>query len=386
MDVAKLRAEIPLLANMTYMNTGWSGPSPKRVADVLKERIDLEFLGGPTSPPVLESGRETRAEAQQAAARLLNAATEEVLVTRNTTEGLNIVLSGLDWQAGDEIITCNLEHNSVLAPSFMIAERYGVKVQMVMLDALDSKETILEKFQDAVTPRTRLIFISHIQYSTGMRMPAVELCQLAHDNGALIMLDGAQTGGHIKLDMAADGYDFYSIPGQKWMLGFEGVGALYIRNELLPQIHPAHTGGRAMVAPATPDHMEPNPGVMEKFLGGSSSVPLQAAFVEAAKFIEGIGVENIEERNLQLATRLMHQLREAHGVTVLSPEDPELSSGLVSFTVADWDPEAAVDQLWSRHRIVARQVPHPAVIRASLHFFNTEDEIDQLAEAVRSLG
>ena len=115
-------------------------------------------------------------------------------------------------------------------------------------------------------------------------------------------------------------------------------------------------------------------------------MPLQAAFVEAAKFIEGIGVENIEERNLQLATRLMHQLREAHGVTVLSPEDPELSSGLVSFTVADWDPEAAVDQLWSRHRIVARQVPHPAVIRASLHFFNTEDEIDQLAEAVRSLG
>ena len=385
MDIAKLRAQIPALANMTYMNTGWSGPSPRQVVDALKDRIDLEMREPPASPAALESGREIRGQAQQAAARLFNAAAEEVLLTRNTTEGLNIVLSGLNWQPGDEIVTCSLEHPSVLGPAWMIAERYGARVQVVMLDPHDSKETILEKFQGAMTPRTRLLFISHIQYSTGMRMPAAELADMAHDHGAQILLDGAQTGGHINLDMPANGFDFYAIPGQKWMLGYEGVGALYIRQELIPQVHPAHTGGRAFVSPVNPDHREPNPAVMEKFLGGSSSVPLQAMFLEAARFIEAIGVENIEARNRQLASRLMAQLRESPDVSVLSPDDPSMSSGLVSFSVTGWEPEALSEHLWTNHRVVVRHIQYPPAVRASLHFFNTEDEVDEVAEAVRSL-
>ncbi len=385
MDVAKLRAEIPVLDRLVYMNTGWSGPPPRQVAEALKDRVDLELQEGTASVPVQQRGREIQAEARQAAARLFNAATEEVLVTRNTTEGLNIVLSGLNWQPGDEIVTCSLEHGSVLAPCWMIGQRYGVKVQVVMLDPHDSKETILEKFQAAITPNTRLIFISHVEYSTGMLMPAAELCRMAHDHGALILLDGAQSGGHIKLDMPADGFDFYAIPGQKWMLGYAGVGALYIRQELIPQVHPAHTGGRALVPPVTPDHFETNPDIVEKFTGGSSSVPLRAAFLEAARFIEAIGVENIEERNGQLAARLKGQWGDAPAVTVLSPDDPELSSGLVSFSVAGWQPEAVVEHLWNNHNIVVRRVQYPAGVRASLHFFNTEEEIDQLAQAVRSL-
>ncbi len=386
MDVAKLRAEIPVLGNMTYMNTGWSGPPPRQVAQALKDRVDLEMEEGPTSPSVQESGREIQGQARHAAARLLGASVEEVLVTRNTTEGLNIVLSGLDWKPGDEIITCNLEHGSVMVPTLMLGERWGVKTQVAMLDPHDSKETVLQKFEDAFTPNTRMVFVSHVEYSTGMRMPAEELCRMAHDHGALIMLDGAQTGGHIKLDSAAQSLDFYSIPGQKWVLGYEGVGALYIRHDLIPQVHPAHTGGRALVPPVTLDHVEPNPAVMDKFVGGSSSVPLQAAFLEAARFIESIGVENIEVRDLELAEGLKAQLRRLPGVTVLSPEDPGLSAGLVSFSVAGWEPRAVVERLWSNHRIVVRQVQYPAAVRASLHFFNTEDEVDQLAEAVKALA
>jgi L-cysteine/cystine lyase len=386
MDVQKLRNEIPVLANLTYMNTGWSGPPPRRAAEAMKARTDLELERGPTTADVYESGRIVQADAREAAARLLNAPLESVLVTRNTTEGLNIVMSGLDWREGDEIITCNLEHGSVLVPTLMLGERCGVKAEVAMLDPHDSKETVLQKFEDAFTPNTRMVFVSHVEYSTGMRMPVEELCRMAHDHGAMIMLDGAQTGGHIKLDTTAQSFDFYSIPGQKWVLGYEGVGALYIRHDLIPQVHPAHTGGRALVPPVTPDHIEPNPTVMEKFVGGSSSVPLQAAFLEAARFIESIGVENIEVRDLELAEGLKAKLRRLSGVTVLSPEDPGLSAGLVSFAVEGWEPRAVVEHLWSNHRIVVRQVQYPAAVRASLHFFNTEDEVEQLAEAVKALA
>ncbi len=386
MDIAQLRSQIPAVGQQIWMNTGWSGPSPQSVIDALKGRIDMEAMEPPASMRVIETAREIREQALQAVGRLMNVSEEELVMTRNTTEGLNMVMSGLDWQPGDEIVTCSLEHPSVLAPAWMIGLRYGVGVRIVALDPHDPTDVILEKFQAAMTPKTRLIFVSHIQYSTGMRMPAPELAQMAHENGAEILLDGAQTAGHIALDMVADDYDYYAIPGQKWMLGFEGVGALYIRRELLPSVHPAHTGGRHMESPVTANHIVPNHNTMDKFLGGSGSIPLQAAFLEATRFIEPIGVGNIEARNLQLASRLKAQLRESPHVTVLSPEDGPLASGLVSFAVEGWQPDALDDHLWEHNRIVVRHIEHPEGVRASLHFFNTEEEVDQLAAAVRNLA
>ena len=394
MDVQKLRDEIPVLRNLTYMNTGWSGPPPRAAVEAMQARVLLEAEQGPTTPGVYESGREIQEEARRAAARLLGADVDETLVTRNTTEGLNIVLSGLDWKEGDEIVTCNLEHGSVLAPSWHIARRYGVNVRVLDVDPHDSRDAIVGKFEAAMTgPSTnksrRLIFVSHIEYSTGLRMPAAELCQMAHAHGAQIMLDGAQTGGHIALDVHRDGFDYYSIPGQKWVLGYEGVGALYIRRELIERVHPAHTGGRGVTQegePGEPDSYRLNPSIMEKFLGGSGSVPLQAAFVEAARFIESVGVAEIEARNVSLAARFKAQLAEVSAVNVLSPmEDDAASSGLVSFAVAGHSADSVVARLWQDHRIVVRQVHYPESIRASLHFFNTEEEVDTLARAVAEL-
>ena len=389
MDIQKLRAEIPVLQNLTYMNTGWSGPPPRAAAEAMQARIALEMEQGPTTPGVYESGREIQDEARRAAARLLGADVDETMVTRNTTEGLNIVLSGLNWKEGDEIVTNNLEHGSVLSPSWHIAHRYGGKVQVVNLDPHDSYDAILSKFEAALSPRTRLIFVSHIEYSTGLRMPAVELCRLAHANGAEIMLDGAQTGGHIALDVHRDGFDYYSIPGQKWVLGYEGVGALFIRRELIEQVHPAHTGGRGVIPdgePGEPGSYRLNTTSMDKFLGGSGSVPLQAAFVEAAKFIENVGIAEIETRNVSLAARFKAQLAEISAVNVLSPMNDAASAGLVSFALSGQSADSVVSRIWQDHRIVIRQVHYPESIRASLHFFNTEEEVDRLAAAVAELA
>mgnify|MGYP006396789887 FL=1 len=163
MDIDKIRSQIPVLAHTAYMNTGWSGPAPQRVAQAMKDRIDLELEKGSTTSGVYETGKEIQEQAQAAAARIFNATVDEVMVTRNTTEGLNIVLSGLDWAQGDEIIICDMEHGSVIAPAQLIGQRYGVVVKVVDLEVHDSSETIVTKIEAAYTPKTRMVFISHIQ-------------------------------------------------------------------------------------------------------------------------------------------------------------------------------------------------------------------------------
>ena len=385
-DVVNFRRRIPACQRMTYLNTGMSGPSPVPVVEAVKERLDHEMEEGPGSPGVNDSGRALRDTARRGVASFLNASTEEICLTKNTTDGLNMVLNGLTWQTGDEIVTCDLEHSSVLVPSYFKALQSGVVVNVLSIAPDEPMENILSKIEAALTPRTRLVFLSHIEYSSGLRMPVTEIRRLTKDRGVLLLLDGAQTAGHIRLDMKELDSDFYSIPGQKWLLGSEGVGALYIRQDRIEEVEPVHLGGRAVLPHIDPRELEPNSASMDKFLLSSTSTALQAGLIEAVRFIEEAGISEIEERDLDLAGALKDSLRETPGVTVLSPFDRRTASGIVTFAIDGVGPEQVVSQLWERHRIVVRKLSFPASVRASLHFFNTEDEVAELAEAVRKLA
>ena len=386
MDVARLREQIPVCQRMVYMNTGWSGPSPRPVVEAIKGWLDYEMEQGPTSPAVYESGREIQAKAKEAVAQLLNATFDEICLTENTTQGLNIVVNGLQWRSGDEIISFDLEHSSVLIPSYFQQRRHGVVVKLLSIATDESWEVILGKIEQALTPHTRLLFLSHIQYSCGLRMPVKEIRNLIGDRGILLLLDGAQTAGHIPLDMKDLDCDFYSIPGHKWLLGSEGTGALYIRKEMIPQVEPVHVAWRAAMPHNDPYNFEPVASSTDKFLITSTSFALRAGMLEAMRFIREIGVKEIEARNLKLAALLKRSLGEVPGVKVLSSMDEGASSGLVSFTIDGVDPTVAVSQLWEKHKVVARSVAFPSCIRVSLHFFNTEEEVDTVVEAVRRLG
>ena len=385
MDVMRIREQIPVCQNMTYVNTGWSGPSPLKVVDAIKDRLDYEMNQGPTSPEVYQSGREIQDNLQQAVAEMVNARPEEICLTRNTTEGLNIVINGLPWQQGDEIITCDLEHSSVLIPAYFQRHRHGAVVKVVSLAPDENQESILEKMEAAMTERTKLVFLSHVQYSSGLRMPVKEIRSLTKAKGILMLLDGAQGAGQIALDMAAMDCDFYSMPGQKWLLGPEGVGALYVRSDLIPQVEPTFVAGRAVVSAQDPYEFEPNPNSIDKFLLSSVSAPLQAGLLESIRFVQEFGVQEIERRNVDLAGSLKDALKSIPGVNVISPTERESSTGLVSFAIDGLDPEVAVIRLWEDHRIVARQVQFPLGVRVSIHFFNTESEVEQVAQAVRGM-
>ena len=385
MDVLKIREQIPVCQNMTYVNTGWSGPSPVSVVNAIKDRLDLEMNQGPTTSDVYQAGRDIQAKIKTAMAELINASVDEICVTRNTTEGLNIVMNGLTWEEGDEIITCDLEHSSVLIPSYYQQHRHGAVVKVLQFNPNENRESILEKISDAITDRTKMVFLSHVEYSTGLRMPVKEIRQVTKSRGILMLLDGAQSAGHIALDMKDLDCDFYSIPGQKWLLGPEGVGALYIRQNLISQVQPTFVAGRSSLSPGNPYGFEPNVESMDKFLLTSTSVALQAGALEAIRFVNDYGVAAIEERDLDLSTIMKQALVDVPGINLLSPMDRQDSTGLVSLTVDGMTPEEAVNRLWQEHRIVCRQVSFPPGLRISLHFFNTEEEVEQVVEALKGL-
>ena len=202
----------------------------------------------------------------------------------------------------------------------------------------------------------------------------------------MLLLDGAQTAGHISLDMKEMDCDFYSIPGQKWLLGSEGVGALYIRQDMISQVQPVHVSGRSVQPHDGHEDMKPEIDSIDKFKGSSTSAALQAGMLEGIKFVQAAGMEEIEARDVELASLLKQSLGETPGVRVLSPLDRRGSSGLVSFAIDGIEPVDAVTRLWEQHHIVCRQVGFPTGIRVALHFFNTEEEVGQVVEAVRGMA
>ncbi len=385
MDIARLREQIPTCQRMTYVNTGWSGPTPTPVVEAIRERLEYESYNGPTSQPVLESSHEIKDRAKQSIARLLNATAEEIGLTQNTTEGLNIVLNGFPWEEGDEIITFDIEHSSVMIPCLYLQRRKGVKVRVVSLSHDDSWDDIVSNVEKKLTSRTRMLVFSHIQYSNGLRMPVPELRRLTEGRGIYMLLDGAQTPGHIELDLPSLGVEFYSIPCHKWLLGPDGAGAVYIRRDLVPLIEPAQVGYYAVDSEEQPLALTPDSDSTDKYGLTTTSTPVIVGFNETIGFIEEVGMADIEARNKELAGQLKARLTEIPGVSLLTPEEGPAVTGLTSIRLDGVECGPAVERLWTEHNIVARAVTELGCVRFATDFFNTEEELETIAGAVSSL-
>ena len=386
MDLDSVRQEMPVCSTTIYLNTGWSGPSPISVVEAVKERIEYENRLGPTSPPAYQSGKEIQQIAKDSVASLLNVLPEEITLTQCTTDGLNTVLNGIDWNPGDEVITFGLEHSSVLIPAYHLQDRHGVTLRILDLQPGDSRESILNKVESVITSRTRMLFFSHIQYTCGFRMPVKELRSLTKSKDILMLVDGAQTAGHIVLDLRELDCDFYSIPGQKWLLGPDGTGALYIRRDLIQSVSPKRVSGRAVVSYDNRGNYESDLTSMDKFLLTTMSVPLAAGLAEAIRFHKALDPNVVEKHTLDLSRRLKYDLMELPGINLLSPTDDDLSCGLTSFQVKGKEPIDVVNRLWDEHGIVVRQVNELSCVRASTHIFNTVGEIEALVDAVKNFA
>lgn len=384
-DVEAVRAQIPACQHGIYMNTGWSGPSPRPVIDAIQAQLELDATLGPASPGALDAQREISRSARQHVADFLGATPEEIALLENTTEGINVVINGIEWKPGDEAVMFTMEHSSVLVPTAFLA-RQGVRVHLLDLAPAEPADSILARLRSVLSGQTRLVALSYVQYASGLRMPMAEICELTHGVGGRVLVDGAQAAGQIRVDLQALPIDFFSMPGQKWLLGPDGTGALFIRQPHIEELQPRKVAGAA-------GHYDPRTGQVEaraesirKFELTTASIALRAGLRAAVQFIQAAGIDEIAARNAALASQAKTLLADVAGVAVLSPVDPAASTGLVSFRIEGVTAEQAVSMLWERWRLAARAVSDVEAVRVSLHFFNTEAEVEQLVRAVGSLA
>jgi L-cysteine/cystine lyase len=216
-------------------------------------------------------------------------------------------------------------------------------------------------------------------------MPLERIRALTQGRGVKMLVDGAQAAGQLALDLRALDVDYYALPGQKWLLGPQGTGALFVKRELIPGVEPRYVAMRSATYFPEAGRMDVVADSIQKLELATASPALRAGLCAAVGFAQELGPSNVEARIATLASYAKAALGKVPGVTVLTPLDPESSAGLVTFRVDGVEGSAAMETLWRDHRIVARSVDPLHAVRISLHHFNTEGEVDVLVDAIRRL-
>ena len=373
------REAFPALAqnDYVYLNSGSSGPSPYAVIEAMRAADDL--CSGPAyleGIGLFARQAEVAASAREAAARLIGAAPEDLALTQNTTHGMNLGVASIGWQGGDEVVSITTEHPGCLAPLHNVAKRYGVRVNLI------PPPVTAEKVEAAMSPRTRLVALSHADWTSGEVLPLEEICALARERDVLTLVDGAQSVGNVPVDVPATGADMYAFTGHKWVLGPEGIGAFYVRPGC--EVYSTNVGFISLPDPSDFDaggDYELRPDA-RRFEASTMSPVLAAGFAAAAETVYErgeVGFEEIRHR----ADLLMQRLSKIPRVTLRSPRPA--GSGLVSFEVEGVAAKEAAERLLEK-KFVLRYLPEPnSYVRASTHLFNTEEEIEALAKAVGGL-
>lgn len=355
---------------LVYLQTGSLGPTPRPVFEqVLAAWKELE-----SNPVHFGFGPHERQmeEVRATAAAFLGCKTEELVLTRSTTEGMNYVAQGLALSAGDHVLTTDQEH-----PGGRVGWDYCVRRQGIVLDIVQVAPTdhdpqaIVDRFRKALTPRTRVLCFSHVLTSTGLRMPVAELSALARSHSCLAVVDGAQALGAIQVNVKALGCHVYVACGHKWVLGPKGTGVLYLSDEIGRTVDPiALQEGRAAYSGSS----------------GVTSIPSVLGLGASMKYLGAIGTPRIEAHNLRLRERLYTALQDVKAVRVASAPPGPMASPLLSYVLP---PGVKSDEmyrrLFERHHVVVKVVPGQWLNghRISTHLFNTEEDVDRFVEALR---
>ncbi len=352
-----------------YLQTGSLGPTPR---PVLEQAIafwrELE-----RNPTAVGYGAQEQAmdEVRHRAAGFLGCGTDELVLTRCTTDGMNQVAQGLRLSAGDRVLTTDQEHPGGRSCWDYLARTAGVGIDVVPIapEAHDP-EAIVAAFARALTPRTRVLSFSHLLSSTGLRMPVRALSLLARDRGCLSVVDGAQAAGGIAVDVKALGCHAYATSGHKWMLGPKGTGLLYLSAELGDRVDPIQLqAGRAAYSASS----------------GVTSLPSVLGLGAAIDYVEAIGIGAIEAHNLRLRERVRAGLARLPRVMLVGAPDGPQATPLVSYRLPPAvEAHRLYQALLERHQVMVKVVPGNWFNgqRISTHLFNTEADVDALLEAL----
>lgn len=381
--VERVRKDIPALAaTRVYLNTGTLGPSPRQVTEAFFKAYSEWQQAGPGYPVFYHAAHDAVERARQALASFLNVPSKNLALTSNSTDGVNIVLAGLCWQPGDEVIISDQEHPAVYVPWMRLQKTHGVRGLVLKLD--NDPRVTLDRLGALLSRRTRLVLVSHVTSMTGLVLPVAKMAEMAHSQGALFMLDGAQACGNIEVDVPSTGADFYAMNGHKWLLAPVGTGALYLSDRGLSEVEPVFVGGGSNqpVNYLQDLRLEYVPGA-RRFENATRNWPLFEGLVASLEYLNSCGgIAAISRRSRDLYHAAHSAFSAIRGVTVLSPLARECSSGLLTVKVHSRTGQEAFEKL-REQGVVSRPVSELDAVRFSFAFFNTFGEVEHAAKALR---
>jgi selenocysteine lyase/cysteine desulfurase len=343
----------------------------RRIEAALAEWPYFEADGEPLT------GYQPLVELRAAVGSFLGASAEEIALTQNATMGMGFLANGLALQPGDEVLSTDQEHVGGICPWRLKARRHGIVVkELPLLPACAAGPAgIVDLFARSLTPRTRVLMVSHVTSSLGIRLPVKDLCALARERGVLALIDGAQAVGQIRVDVSDLGCDAYVGSPHKWLLAPKGTGFLYLRREVQDRFW-------TTLASAAWDDRDK--GAFRFMQFGTGAVPVAEGLHAALRFVEGIGLERIERWDAMLTRRLREGLARIPRARLASPADARLAAAITTFRVEGVTARALQEALWVR-RVRVRAQGDEKGVRLSAHLYVAPRDVDTVLETVAAL-
>ena len=365
----RVRGEFLIPADRIYLNIGTLGPQPRVVVDAIVEHTRRVAM---SVPPALDWNA-----LRNEIGALLNCDPAGLVFPRNTTEGMNFVANGLELTTGDEIITTNHEHVGGLCCWQLVAKRRNLGLKQVDLGDAMSAQTAFDRITQAITPRTRVVSVSHVNFTNGLIMPVRELIDHCRPRNIIVVVDGAHPPGLMAVDLKALDPDFYASSPHKWLFAAQGTGMLYLRAEWREKLWPTLASGGwddLTLGAHRFNHM----GTMDE----SRLVGLLAA----VRFHQSIGAPRVHARIRELRRSLIQQLANNPRVKLKSGLDDRAFAGMVSFTV-DGIPALELQTRLGERNVRTRVVGEYGYnwMRLSASVYNTTSQIEQVAAMIRAV-
>jgi len=382
-DLIRLREEFPVLNECVYLDSASTSQTPRRSVEAMCEYFyHYAANHGRGAHHLARKTTEEFEKTRHALGKFLKVPSEHLIFTKNTTDSINLVAHGLPWKRGDEVVVTGLDHHSNYLPWLVLGER-GVKIKVVA-----HRDGFIHPDDVAllVTKKTKVVAVTHMPNVIGTLQPIHEIAGIAHEAGASVVVDGAQSIGHVPLEVSD--IDYLAIPGHKGLLGPQGTGALYVADYQDLSIS-NHGGG--IVLNVYPDSFELLPPPT-RFEPGTPNIPGIIGLGRAVELVEELGVKNIHRHEIRLGDAMRKGISNIPGVTVYGPK----GTSVVSFNIEGYTPNECAKLLDDKNKICVRSGMHCAqplssslhpegTVRASVGCYSTEEEVKIFCATVKDI-
>ena len=377
MDNALIEKEFPQQDGLLYLNHAGVAPVPARTARAVNDFIEESVRFGAAFH---EKWRAKEQELREQCRRFINApSVDDMALLKNTSEGISIVACGLDWRDGDNVVTSNEEFPSNRVP-WEAQSRHGVTTRLVNIQAADPEAALLA----ACDSRTRVLAISSVEFSSGLRLDLARLGEHCRNNGILFCVDAIQSLGAIAFDVQEVQADFVTADDHKWLLGPEGIGLFYCRAEVRDQLTINEYGWHMVEDYGNFDRQDWKPAASaRRFECGTANMLGIHAFSASLTLFEDIGMTEVQRRLLDNSRYLIEKLKAMDNITLVTPEAETRRAGIVCFRVDDRDNKKIFVELLKNNVICAHR---GGGIRFSPHFYTSREQLDQAIGLIEKLS